>query len=125
MESDIYCTPRALFQMIDQIENLIDRSKKSLPTPYKPQGPKIVYDNLLSERKVPLPPHEPLIPAIIEQNKPLLRIVNKCLKPRPHQRPTAQMLCDMLLDFCKSSIIKSVLHEAGKWVLSKLKCLVP
>ncbi|KAF8800865.1 hypothetical protein BYT27DRAFT_7199235 [Phlegmacium glaucopus] len=125
MESDIYCTPRALFQMIDQMENVIDRSKKFLSTSPEPQGPKIVYDDLLSERKVPLPPHGPSIPAVIVQNKALLRIVNKCLKPWPHRRPTAQILCDMLLDFCKSEIIKSVLHKAGKWVLSKLKCLAP
>jgi len=56
---------------------------------------------------------KPRIPAIIKKNKPLLRIVQKCLSPNPVRRPTAAALCNSLLRLCKLSTIRGAVCDVG------------
>jgi hypothetical protein len=56
----------------------------------------------------------PEIPVIIQENKPLLRIVDKCLSPERAQRPTAAALCKMLLRLCRSSVVRGAVLDIGK-----------
>ncbi|KAF8159311.1 hypothetical protein B0H34DRAFT_796578 [Crassisporium funariophilum] len=122
-ESDIYCTPLVLFQIVQEIENLLDLSKQHVSLLAGTQ--QVVYSNFSSPESVPLPLGEPTIPAVIEANKPLLRIVKKCLSPQPSRRPTAAALCSMLLRLCRSHIASSALLDFGKLVLTGFKKLTP
>ena len=81
--------------------------------PFSPGAHQIV-DSSLAQSQVPYPPDEPKIPKVIEENKPLLGIVKKCLLPQPSQRPTAAALCKMLLRLCRSSVIRSAVLDIGK-----------
>lgn len=97
-ETDIYVTPIVLFQLIHEVEQTALAPKKQV--------------SFVNGR--------PEIPAVVQKNKPLLRIVQKCLSPNPAKRPTAAGLCDSLLRLCKLSIVRSVVCDAGKSFLSAL-----
>ncbi|KAF8159307.1 hypothetical protein B0H34DRAFT_702943, partial [Crassisporium funariophilum] len=122
-ESDIYCTPLVLFQIVDEIENLVNVSKKHIPS--SPGTHEVIYSSLPSRKPASLSSAEPKIPVMIQENKPLLRIVMKCLSSQPSRRPTASELCAMLLRLCRSSVLSSALLDMGRSVLSGCKRLTP
>jgi len=115
-ETDIYVTPIVLFQVCFHFivhPVLISDNFKS----------KIIHEieqNAHTPKKQVLFLHDkPEIPAVIRKNKPLLRIVQKCLSPNPARRPTAAALCNSLLRLCKLSTIRSAVCDVGmSWVAS-------
>ena len=74
----------------------------------------IEYNSFASQNDVPLPSGKPEIPKVIKENKPLLRIVDKCLSPERAHRPTSAALCKMLLRLCRSSVVRGAVLDIGK-----------
>ena len=74
----------------------------------------IEYSSFAPQNKVPFPSDTPEIPVVIQENKPLLRIVAKCLSSERAQRPTAAALCKMLLRLCRSSVVRGAALDIGK-----------
>jgi len=74
----------------------------------------IEYSSSAPQNEVPLPSDTPAIPEVIKENKPLLRIVDKCLSPERAHRPTSAALCKMLLRLCRSSVVRGAALDIGK-----------
>ncbi|KAF8799159.1 hypothetical protein BYT27DRAFT_7202234 [Phlegmacium glaucopus] len=122
-ESDIYTAPLVLFQLVEHVENIVHVSKEKSS---RQSGiHEIEYSSLVSPKQIPFPSDKPDIPDVIKENKPLLRIVRKCLSPRPAQRPTAAALCKMLRDLCRSSIVRRAGLDILKSALSMFKRVMP
>ena len=71
----------------------------------------IEYNSLTPQNEVPFPSDTPEIPVVIQENKPLLWIVDKCLSPQRTQRPTSAALCKMLLRLCRSSVVRGAVLD--------------
>jgi len=94
------------------VENIVPVSKEKLQ--FQAGTEEVKYSSFAPQNEVPFPSDTPEVPEVIKEQKPLLRIVNKCLSPERAQRPTAAALCKMLLRLCRSSIVRGAVLDIGK-----------
>ncbi|PPQ82304.1 hypothetical protein CVT25_008430 [Psilocybe cyanescens] len=109
MKDDIRNATTVLLQLVTVVENIV---------PERPQlqdgTHEIEYRSLAPQNEALFPCATPEVPIVIQNNKPLHRIVGKCLSDQRAQRPTASALCKMLLRLCRSSIVHDAAREIGK-----------
>jgi len=111
-ETDIYVTTIVLFQVINDIEYTVRDATGALD-----------FNALPPTKQVSFLDDKPEIPAVIQKNKRLLRVVEKCLSPNPALRPTAASLCDSLLRLCKMTIVRDAARDVGKSIFKALRRL--
>jgi len=101
-----------LFQVINDIEYTVRDATGALD-----------FNALPPTKQVSFLDDKPEIPAVIQKNKRLLRVVEKCLSPNPALRPTAASLCDSLLRLCKMTIVRDAARDVGKSIFKALRRL--
>jgi len=116
MESDIYCTPLVLFQIIEKLEN-------SLEMAMEVNGPEIreIESKDVTSRPIEFVDDKPAIPSVIAKNGALCRIVRTCFAEDPAKRPTASQLVKLVRKLALKHLYRDVGKGIGGWVISMLK----
>ncbi|PPQ87554.1 hypothetical protein CVT25_008466, partial [Psilocybe cyanescens] len=120
MKDDVRNPTTVLLQLVTLVENMVPEMPQLQDGMHE-----VEYSSLPPQDEAPFPSATPEVPIVIQNNKPLHRIVGKCLSDQRAHRPTAAALCKMLLRLCRSSVVRDAAWEIGKSVLSRIMRLMP
>jgi len=124
-QSDIYCSPIVLSQMIHKIEDAIAQARRNRIVDVTPEVKTITTNFEEIAAKNVLIDNQVDFPDAIKNNKKLFAIAELCLSPTASARPTAQGLVDMLMKLAKTAaktaLVRDLTSRVGTSIIGALK----